>query len=209
MSEPIRIESNHLRIDMETRFEPQPDGSLLMVSRPHPDRYDWRDTDDGRMLVDCRTGFMYPESVLEQLAANLTGAPMYAPPPGIPDHDTFVRERRAAIEAALSAEAGAVERVDPAGETFAERVGEELAFAVISIDLVDSTRLQASEPDAYARLVPILLREAAEVVAPFGGLVINLTGDGVVIGFPEPGAGARPTWPSTRQLRWRPTSTSS
>ena len=58
---------------------------------------------------------------------------------------------------------------------------------MLSIDVVGSTRLQAEQPEAYARINEILLREIAAVTAEFGGAIINFIGDGAVVGFLGPG----------------------
>lgn len=53
--------------------------------------------------------------------------------------------------------------------------------------MVGSTRLQARESEAYGRINQIVLREIAAVTSVFGGVVINFTGDGAVVGFLGPG----------------------
>lgn len=67
-------------------------------------------------------------------------------------------------------------------------MGEQREVAALSVDLVGSTRLQASDRAAYGTLVPLMLREIAAVTAIFGGVVVNFTGDGAIVAFPGPGS---------------------
>jgi class 3 adenylate cyclase len=181
----IRIDSNRGRIDLEIKVVgTAPDGTLEIEMEPNSDRYEWRDGQAGRELYDRSTGSTMPEDVVWSTLKQMKGAPIYGPPPA-PDHETFVLERAAAIEAALKGENGAP-LADPSHDALVEMLGKPVGFAVISVDLVGSTKLQAEHPEVYDRIVPVLGQEVAAVGAAFGGLTINFTGDGGLLGFPGP-----------------------
>jgi class 3 adenylate cyclase len=189
MSEPIEIDQESFRIDFETRITGSAaEGSLEFEMRPHPDRYEWREDEEyGRILVDRKTNFMYPESVVEEVAAQMKGAAIYGPPARVPAIEVLLRERREAIEAALGGEDPEEELADPAGEELAARVGEDQQVSVLAADLVDSTRLQAGDRRTYDTVVPILLNEISAIGSRLGGTLINYGGDGGLVGFLGPG----------------------
>ena len=188
MGEPIEIKSGSGRFDVQVEVgKTNSDGTMDLRLRPHPDRYDWREDEEGsRVLFDIKTGTLIPEAVFLAMAQQM-GVAMYAPPSDIPDAEDFLARRKALIEAALRGEGPNEELASPSAELLAERAGEKQDVAALSVDLVNSTRLQASNPEAYGQIVPILLREIAAVTAVFGGVVINFTGDGAVVGFFGPG----------------------
>jgi class 3 adenylate cyclase len=166
----------------------RPDGALEVEHFPDPERYEWLDDPErGRILRDLKTGMMYPESVLEELAEQMEGAPIYGPPSGIPDAVELLTQRGKVIEAALRGDGHPEELGTTSADLLAEKAGQRQEVAVLSVDVVGSTRLQASEPEAYGRINQILLREIAAVTAVFGGAVINFTGDGAIVGFLGPG----------------------
>jgi class 3 adenylate cyclase len=189
MADPIEVTNDSFRVDLKPQVISElPDGTLEVAFRPDPERYEWlEDEEKGRVLRDKKTGMMFPDSVLEELAEQMAGAPIYTPPAGIPEASQLFAERRSAIEAALAGEEDIEELANPSAQVLAEKTGQRQQIAVLSIDVVDSTRLQANEAEAYVKVNAILLREIAAVTAEFGGVVINFTGDGAVVGFLGPG----------------------
>lgn len=183
---PIPIESDRLRLDFKKiDWERQADGTLVFEVEFDPRRYEWIDGEAGRMLHDLRTDFMYPEAVINEFLEGVTDLPTYGPP-AVPDAETFIPARREVIKSALRAKCPVAELADPSAEVLAGLMGSARAFAVVSIDLVGSTRLQATNSEAYNTVVPLLLNEIGVVTALFDGIVIKNTGDGAIIGFPEP-----------------------
>lgn len=189
MDDPIQIENDSFRVDFKVKvLKTRPDGVVEMAFVPDPERYEWLDDDEhGRVLYDLKTKTMIPESVMEEMAEQIAGQPIYAPPAGIPTAADLFSRRREVIESALNGIEPPEEINSPSADVLAERVGERQEVAVLSIDVVGSTRLQAEAPEAYRRINKILLREVAAVTAVFGGVVINFTGDGAVVGFLGPG----------------------
>ena len=191
MAESIEINSDAGRFDVLVEVgKTNLDGSVELTFRPHPDRYIWRDDEtEGRVLYDVKTRTVFPESVLREMAEQMmAGIPFYMPPDDLPDVEDLLAERKAAIEASLSGADPGEELASPSEAELAKLVGEQREVAALSVDLVGSTRLQASDRAAYGTLVPLMLREVAAVTATFGGVVVNFTGDGAIVAFPGPGS---------------------
>lgn len=189
MTDPIPITSDAFRVDFKMKVQgEQPDGSLEVAFIPDPDRYEWQeDEEHGRVLYDLRTKARIAESVLGELAEQMAGSPIFAPPSGIPTYEELFKARRTVIKAALAGEAHPEDLASPSAEILAEKAGQRQEVAVLSVDVIGSTRLQATQSEAYGRINQILLREIAAVTSVFGGVVINFTGDGAVVGFLGPG----------------------
>jgi class 3 adenylate cyclase len=189
MADPISITSDAFRVDFKMQvLGERPDGTLGVAFVPDPDRYEWKeDEKHGRILYDLKTNTSIPESVLGELAEQMAGSPIYGPPSAIPSHEEFFNERREIIEAALNGSAHPEQLASPSAELLAEKAGQRQEVAVLSIDVVGSTRHQAARSEAYGRINRILLREIGAVTSIFGGAVINFTGDGAVVGFLGPG----------------------
>lgn len=187
VSAPTRIDSDNLRIDFNVEvLGEEPDGTLTLAFHPNRERYEWRDDSEyGRVLFDRNTRAMYPEAVIAGLAEQMVGTPMFAPR-DVPKASTLLEQRRQAIVALLEGTGPKPPLANPSAAALAQIAGENRHFVVISVDLVSSTRMQAEQRDAYRRLVPVLLHEASAVGDIFGGVLIKYTGDGVLIGFPEP-----------------------
>jgi class 3 adenylate cyclase len=189
MDDPIEIKSDSFRVDFKIQLLGKgPDGLMRLALRPDPDRYIWQDDDDhGRVLYDVKTRTRIPESVLGDMAEQAKGMPIFAPPSDTPQPRELLTERRQLIEAVLLGEGEEEALASPSSQVLAEKLGERQEIAVLSIDVVGSTRQQAENAQTYGRSIQILLREIAAVTAIFRGVVINFTGDGAVVGFLGPG----------------------
>lgn len=187
VSTTTRIDSDNLRIDFSVEvLGEEPDGALQLAFHPNPARYEWRDdAEHGRVLFDRSTRSIFPEAVIADLAEQMVGLPMFAPR-DVPQAAELLDQRRDAITTLLDQTGPEAPLTNPSADALAEIAGESRHFVVISVDLVGSTRMQAEQRDAYRRLVPVLLHEASAVGELFGGVLIKYTGDGVLIGFPEP-----------------------
>jgi class 3 adenylate cyclase len=189
MGDEIKITSDSFRVDFKVKvLGTRSDGTVEMAFVPDPERYEWYDDDEHeRVLYDLKTNTQIPESVMEEMAEQVAGTPIYGPPAGIPDAADLFARRRVVIESALGGAEHPEALNSPSADLLAEKVGQKQEVAVLSVDVVGSTRLQANEPEAYGRINQILLREIAAVASVFGGAVINFTGDGAVVGFLGPG----------------------
>jgi class 3 adenylate cyclase len=186
-----KLRSDRLRIDIQTEVtDVLPDGTLKVVMRPDPGRYEQIRGEDGWQLHDRQTDLTFSAAVsrgiMQQIAENMPKVLVYAPPE-VPEARALIIERQRAIRAVLDGTAKPEALSDPSSAALANLAGRDLTFAVVCIDLVGSTSLQAERPADSNRLVSLLLGEIAAVSAVFGGLVIKYTGDGALVGFPDPG----------------------
>jgi class 3 adenylate cyclase len=189
VADPISITNDSFRIDFKTKvLGKEPDGTLRLAFVPDPDRFEWREDDKhGWVLYDTKTHAMIVKSAVEEAAEQMKGAPIYAPPVDIPTPDDLFAERRQVMTEALSDGGHPENLANPAADLLAERLGQSQEVAVLSVDIIDSTRLAAEKGAAYRRVDEIFLREIAAVTSAFGGTVINYGGDGGVVGFLGPG----------------------
>jgi class 3 adenylate cyclase len=184
-----KLRSELLRIDIQTETDVLPDGTRTSTMRPHPDRYEQIKGEDGWELHDRQTGHTFPAKVsreiMQLIADESPGLPLHGPPAAPKPAELFA-ERGRAIRAGLAGSAEPEAVSDPSSAALVELAGQNLTLAVVCVDLIESTALQAEHPDQYNRLVPLLLGEIGAVSSLFGGLVIKHTGDGALVGFAEP-----------------------
>jgi class 3 adenylate cyclase len=188
MTEPISITNDSFRVDFKLKpVGKLPDGSLQVELTPDPDRYEWKDDDEhGRVLYDRNTSARILESVIVEMAEQSVDVPIYGPA-SLPSAESLFAARRKVIGAALGTDGHPEALANPSADLLAEKLGESQDVAVLSADVVDSTRLSADKGGAYRRVNEILLREIAAVTSAFGGVIINYAGDGGLAGFLGPG----------------------
>jgi adenylate cyclase len=162
-------------------------GLIRFALRPDPRRYEWIEHDGSRALLDRFDNTVIPEHVLAEAARNVAGVPITFAPPLIEDAQRYIQSRRVAIEDALAGADRSSDLADPAGELLADLAGYKLDFAIISVDLVGSTKLAASIPaDDYTRLMSTFVWELSRIAPLFRGHVLKYTGDGLIVFIPGP-----------------------
>ena len=182
-----RVDSDSFRLDLDVQFlEELPDGTLKCALRFNPDRYEWQShSEHGRVLFDRNTHLAFPEAVIGEMVESMGRVPMHGPGEVLPAEE-LLRQRRKSIATLLDEKTPDPTLTNPAATALAAMANESRQFTVISVDLVGSTQMLAHQPEAYRRLVPVLLHEVSAIGEHFGGVLIKFTGDGVLIGFPEP-----------------------
>jgi class 3 adenylate cyclase len=177
------------RLDFQIKvLGEEEDGTLRIELVPHPDRYERRTVNGEPCLFDRLEHALIPLRVIIE-GLNRHGAlPIFAQRPTIADSVAYVESRRAHIRSSLTESTyDDTPAADLASETLNQLVGHELGFAVLSVDVVDSTRLAADLPiDCFRRMIDVALREMSEVVPHFLGHVLKYTGDGLIAYFAEP-----------------------
>jgi class 3 adenylate cyclase len=165
-------------------------GILQIVMRPDPRRYEWVEREGRRLLYDKYDRVYFSEEEMKQLPSLLDGMPMGLQPAGIAYAPTYVRDRRQQIMQSLSQSLDFRDRGLPCDKSdeFLEALADHaLGFAILSMDLVGSTKLITQLPkDDFNRIVETLLYECSLVVPEFHGHVLKYTGDGLIAYFPEP-----------------------
>jgi hypothetical protein len=170
---PIKIDSSWVRIDVESIEigEPQPDGTQPLQVRFSKARYKLQE--DGSVR-DIQTNDVFPAEVWTSAINQMLNVVANGPTVKSPKRRDLMerlRERSVAIGYALEHPESIEQPQSP------------VALAALCIDFVGSTQLQASNPDAYGRIVPLLLRELAEIVGDFDGVIVSFTGDGLIAPF--------------------------
>jgi len=182
--EPIKIDSNWVRIDVESVEigDPEPDGTRPLQVRLSKARYKLQE--DGSVR-DIQTNDVFALDVWKSAINQMLNAVANGPTVKSPERQDLLgklQERSEAIGYALE-HPESIEQPQSPENPLAALVGSQVALAALCIDLVGSTQLQASDPDAYGRIVPLLLRELAEIVEDFDGVIVNFTGDGLIAAF--------------------------
>lgn len=180
-----------LRIDwkMEVISFDEATGRVETRLVPNPDRYEWRTMDDGQEYLYDRMDDVYlSKECLAQAAAQMARMPICFERQRIDSAADYVAERREAIALMLGEPpprpAGdGTTPVDPLA-TLRDTSHE---FAVLSVDLVGSTRLANDlAPTDYVRLMTAALYEMTALIPLFNGHVLKMTGDGLIAYFAAP-----------------------
>jgi hypothetical protein len=181
----IKVTSDWVRVDVESVevSDVNEDGTRPVRFRFSKDRYEL--LPDGGMR-DIRTDCVFPPktlaSMVDQMIDSMANNPMSVPP-ARPDLHDLIAERRQAIADTLENPAETSMWGQNSAQRLTDLLGTTIGFAAVCVDLVGSTRLQATDRDSYEIIVPLLLRELAEIVGRLEGLVVNFTGDGLIAGF--------------------------
>jgi class 3 adenylate cyclase len=164
-------------------------GVFRVVIEPDPRRYERRIIDGEEYLYDKFDNASFPaKPFMESLARFMEGTPGYFQPPHISDAATYVVARRPIIRQILAGDAQLPVTLEDKSDEFLQSLTtEKLGFVILCADLVGSTKLATTmKPDAYKRLISIVLYELSEVIPQFHGHVHKYTGDGLIAYFPEP-----------------------
>lgn len=154
-----------------------------------PDRYRKVVLDDGTAAWYDRFDDLYiADSALAQLAEHTNGLPLGFQPQRAGPLVDYLEACRVRVQSALDRDRpSSAEYADASEDWLRSRAEDKLGFAVLSVDLVDSTTLaQKLDIGDYTRLQIILQDELSELVPLFGGHVLKYTGDGLLAYFPEP-----------------------
>jgi len=164
-------------------------GIATFELEPDPRRYEQIHHCGEPALRDRFDNTIIPLRVIaDALNKQPTGLPMHYAPPKISDAIAYIDSRKSVIADRLAGDAQtSVAFNDASGELLDSLADHRLDFAIISIDLVGSTRLAASlDAEVYTRLIDVLLTELSEIAPLFHGHVLKYTGDGLIAYIPGP-----------------------
>jgi hypothetical protein len=156
----------NFRIDfIFKKIQENPDGSILLVSVPDPNRYD-RIKRKGRwMLVDRFTHMMFDEQrVMEQVANSMKHIPVRYEPSKIRDTRDWIQERRGAIAALLEGQGHPHERASRSQDELLSSVGADHPFSFASLFVANSLEF-GSLPNADQATVTATLSHELGLVA--------------------------------------------
>lgn len=161
--------------------------TLTVILKPDPRRYEWKEMEGKRYLYDKFDDVYIPEQVYFESLKQIVGKPIYFQPPRIDDAEAYIKSRWPLIANMLEGFEHPPAFEDKSEEFLQSLAVDKLAFVIISLDIVGSTKLAtATGPKTYARLISTVLYELSEVIPKFHGHVLKYTGDGLIAYFPEP-----------------------
>jgi adenylate cyclase len=161
--------------------------TLVVELEPDQRRYQWRESKGRRYLYDRFDNIAISEEAYQDLARQAVGKPIYYQPNKIDNIEQYIESRLPIINRTLDGEFQPPSFADKSEEFLRSLARDRLAFVIISLDIVGSTRLATStDPKTYARLISVILYELSELVPKFWGHILKYTGDGLIAYFPEP-----------------------
>ncbi len=162
-------------------------GVPTMAFVPDPHRYEWKESEGKRYLHDKFDNTYFTEKALLDLFNQLEGVSGYLEAPDIDNVNSYIESRRLPILRLLRGQAKTPTFEDKSQEFLRALALDKLGLVIMSVDMVESTRLAANMAlPYYERLVSTLLFEMSEVIPRYRGHVLNYTGDGLIAYFPEP-----------------------
>jgi class 3 adenylate cyclase len=161
--------------------------TVVMALEPDPRRYEWRESQGRRCLYDRLDKIAISEEAYQDLAKQVVGKPIYYQPCKIDNIEQYIESRLPIINRMLDGIFQPPSFADKSEEFLRSLAADRLAFVIISLDIVGSTRLAIStDPKTYAGLISVTLYELSELVPKFWGHILKYTGDGLIAYFPEP-----------------------
>ncbi len=107
--------------------------------------------------------------------------------PQIDSAEDYINGRLLYIRKMLTSVDIPTKLVDKSEDFLNSLAPDKLEFAILSIDIADSTLLSTvMSPEKYSRLIRTILFELSRVVPKFHGYVLKYTGDGLIAYFPAP-----------------------
>lgn len=164
-------------------------GTIKIALKPDPRRYEPKEIDGKKYLLDKFDNFLFEEEMLyKEMARQLEGMPINLQKQEIGDIDEYLKERIPEIDANIDAStAQPYEYIDKSEEFLASHEDSSLEFAIVSIDIAASTKLAISiAHEQYVKIVKTYLNEMSRLIPKFHGYVLKYTGDGVLAYFPAP-----------------------
>jgi class 3 adenylate cyclase len=184
MSDSIRFRMDFVR---KIVYFDEKSRTTIEVVEPDPRRYEWKEIDGKRYLYDKFDNTCFAEQDYREFVRQIIGIPIYSQPQKIDDAKAYVKSRQPLIASMLQGFEHPPTFQDKSEEFLQSLEVNKLAFVIISLDVVGSTkRATATDSEIYARLISTVLYELSEIVPKFHGHVLKYTGDGLIAYFPEP-----------------------
>jgi hypothetical protein len=186
MSKQVRF---RIDFEMEILSIDEATNRIKIALKPRADRYEWRKIDGKKMLYDKLDDLYFPESMVERFAKGLQGAPVgfETSDQEVWNFEEFISSRLPDIEQRARGTAASAAFVDKSAEFLESLSVNKLEFAILSIDIKDSSVLSNTlDPEIYQRLVDTFSFEVSGLIPKFHGHVLKYMGDGIIAYFPAP-----------------------
>jgi len=163
-------------------------GDKRLALRPDPRRYRVVEIKEERFLHDTLDDFLMPISGAISLIECAVQETPIGSGPSLRDARIYVASRLAEVQNRLRADhIQPYHHIDRSDEFLASLPDGAHGFAMISVDLVGSTRLSETlDVITNARVIGVVLEEIAAVVPYFDAHILKFTGDGVILYVPPP-----------------------
>ena len=178
------------RFRLDVKFESVADpvtGQPRLAALFDPERYHLAGEGDEQMLVDRLDQWAMPLAEVRRMIEEGLTSPWTGKGPLLSNAREYIAQRCEPIRSRLRT-TGAADKhefVDRSEEYLAALPDGVHGFAVISIDLVGSTKLSSTlDPVTNARVIGVVLEELAAVAPYFHAHVLKFTGDGVLAYIP-------------------------
>lgn len=177
------------RIDFKLEAISDPaTGQKRIAFRLDPARYEIRQDSGESVVFDRLDNFVIALSEVRRMLEEALAQAPTGKGQSLGDGHAYIASRRELIKQEFDGiGAGPVQLADRSAELLAELPDGIHGLAVLSLDIVDSTKLsEVLDAVSYARVTEMVLRELAAVVPFFNGHILKFTGDGVLAYFPVP-----------------------
>lgn len=160
---------------------------IYAILEPDPIRYEWQEVGGKRYLYDKFDNVRILEQAYLESFKHIIGKPIYFQPPKISNAKVYIKSRQSFLTDMLEGHERPPTFEDKSEDFLQSLAINKLAFVIISLDIVDSTKLAvATTLKIYSRLIATVLYELSEIIPKFHGHVLKYTGDGIIAYFPEP-----------------------
>jgi len=173
---------SYVRADFQTRVVKTDEATKMiwMELVPDPRRYREVVSNGKKLWLDKYSNDALTEEFLADMARQFRGMPLSHLPRHIDDAVAYTNDRRRALEVEM--ETG--EHIPPL-EKFERHpvlatTPAKRSMTFLSIDICDSTALQARIGGAFDQCFQVFFREMANAVAVFSGRIFKATGDGLI-----------------------------
>jgi class 3 adenylate cyclase len=189
MSEDRRLNSEtDYRIDLKVEFiKKEDDTHCSFKIIPDPQRYELKSINGKDVYFDKLDNLYISSSeLLSSIEKALSNIPLQAVDKKISDIEEYTRERIEFLKENFGNIQGNYVLNDQF-DTISRLSDETKKFVILSIDLIDSTKMsQELSDENYVKVLSIFLGEISQLIDGFKGYVLKYTGDGLIAYFPEP-----------------------
>lgn len=162
---------------------------LTFAAELDPERYEYQEKNGVKGYFDKFDNVFITEKFLNKMQKNIVGLPIYYSPSKIDDADEYIRDRIGATLKFFEKDATTLEEnLNEDSKEFLESLkNEKMNFVILSVDLIDSTKMSQELPaELNIQIISLFLTEMTLLVDKFNGYVLKHTGDGLIAYFPEP-----------------------
>ncbi len=180
---------SHFRMDFVLEGLSTDDATRTFSARLRldPRRYEEREVNGEAFYYDRLDDIYISRQEVAEMIQKVPGLPFSFSSQKVGDASEYIRTRKPNILASLKGGASPAPAIQQTNEFLATVKVDTLAFAVLSLDVVGSTKLAMTlPPDEYAGIMRTLLFELSALVPLFHGQVLSYGGDGLIAYFPAP-----------------------